>query len=158
VYEDMERPEVLPNGEIIKVALHQGYADVFPRFCPVISDKAAMTFPFDEKNTDLSQPLRKELQSYLPFSWVCEPNNPPIENRLKMGWGEKIMSEECWKQGFVIKSRKSFGSKNVWVSTEMSLPKWRECVLKALVTPGFIIQRKVNPKLFWAEIWDDNNI
>src|SRR3989344_4142230 len=153
------------GGSVIHEAYESGLVDMFPQFSAALEDKGAMAMlympEYQEQMLDiLGEEDLGSMRGQYPFTWVCNAENNTIVNGQRVGWGSCIMGEEAWKDGYVLKLRRSFGSSGMFISREISLPKWREAVLQSLTTDdgNYIIQKYVEPQRFWTEILDENQL
>jgi hypothetical protein len=170
VYRAFTRRDLLEEGfngnGIIKKAYESDQVNIFPQFSYALEDKGVMASLFmPEFREKLIDALGGEeeyefIRNQFPFTWLCDPANPPLIDGKKMGWGSHLMGEEARKEGYVIKPRRSFGSAGMFISPELSLPRWRESVLQALTdsNSGYILQKYTEPKRFWADILEEDRI
>ncbi|OGM58877.1 hypothetical protein A3A75_06465 [Candidatus Woesebacteria bacterium RIFCSPLOWO2_01_FULL_39_10] len=171
VYRAFTRKDLLEEGRLIgndtiKRAYETGQVDIFPQFSSAVEDKgvmAALFMPdFQDRLTDAlgGEEAYRFAQSQFPFTWLCNAGAPPTAGGKERGWGSYYMSEGAWKEGYVLKPRRSFGSAGMFTSRDLSLPKWREAVLEALTNQhgNYVIQKQVEQRRFWAEVLEGGQI
>jgi len=127
----MFKPEILPNGQQIALAVEQEKVKVFPRFS-VLESKESMAWLFNPSSCfdATTQPLQK----FVPWTWQTNPTQMPRKGWEKLSWWIYFMGQEMARTGFLLKPCNSFGGRNIVFSKEVKLKSWRKSLGEALVS------------------------
>lgn len=159
-YRDFEDGRELPNGHLVESLYRRGRVDIFPQFSLALEDKGVISYLFDERadqiRATVGEEAYAELRSFFPHTWNCAPETTPSVDGRGLDWAGYLMDEEARRSGYVIKPRRSFGSKEIAVSRELSLPAWRKTLFNALLNGhqygGFVLQDLIELQRFWVEL------
>jgi len=155
----------LPHFEILRKAYESNLVDIFPPLSPALEDKGVMAMLYMPEYEDtlkgvFGESLLFHLRKQFPYTWLADADNPPVIDGSRRDWGSYFMSEEAWREGYVLKPRRSFGSSGMIISREISLPKWRDGVVAALTigSGGYVLQRHVDGQRYFADVLENGAI
>lgn len=143
-FEIFDLPNI-PNWRALADAARRGLVRVTPPFKPQLEEKLWMAlfwFPqlADFWRRELGDRYFRDLKEMIPFTWLLDPAPLPphaVIPRLEIHAWQRLGDFSQKQRDLVLKvsgfSPRAWGSRGVWVGSDLSAEEWKRAVEEALV-------------------------